>query len=112
MTQRAFLMGYPSARHQQKGVIIVKSGAIICISGKVPEGWTVEDSLKFKETTANFCNVRIVTPGISAFMMNRLWLKLVLDGVTDIDIATAEFTHNRRLQLKPDSVKFYLVGMN
>jgi hypothetical protein len=78
----------------------------------LPNGWTVKDSLRFKETTANFAKVRIVTPGISAFMMNRLWLKMVSDGITDIVIAMAEFTQKRRLRIKPNSLKIHFVGMN
>jgi hypothetical protein len=90
----------------------VKIGAIICIYGSLPTGWTARDSQRFKEETVNFSKVRIVTPGISALMMNRLWLKMFSDGITDIVIAMAEFTHKRRLQFKPNSIKLHFVGMN
>ena len=111
-TQRAFLMGQPSVEHMRKGVSFLKIGAIICIRGNVPAGWTVRDSQRFKESTADFSVVKIVTPGISTFMINHLWLKLVSDGITDIVIAMAEFTQKRRLQLKPDSIRFPVVRMN
>jgi hypothetical protein len=90
----------------------MKSGAIICIYGNVPTGWTVEDELKFKETTANFSKVKIVTPRIMALMMNRLWLQLISDGMTDIVIAVAEFNQKRGLQFKPNSIRFPVVGIN
>lgn len=90
----------------------MKNGAIICICGKVPDGWTVEDSQRFKEATAHYATVKIVTPGTSAFMMNYLWIKLILDGITDIVIAMAEFSQKRRLQFKPNSIRLPVVGMN
>ena len=90
----------------------MKSGAIICICGNVPDGWTVEDELRFKETTANFSKVKIVTPRIMGLMMNRLWLQLISDGMTDIVIVMAEFNQKRRLQFKPNSIKFSVAGIN
>ena len=90
----------------------MKCGAIICICGNVPDGWTVEDDLRFKETTANFSKVKIVTPRIMALMMNRLWLKLISDGMTEIVIAVAEFTQEKGLQFKPNSLRFPVVGIN
>lgn len=90
----------------------MKRGAIICIYGKPPQGWSVEDSIKFKEKTANFSTVRIVTPGMGAFMMNHFWLNLISAGVTDIIIALAEFDQKRELCIKPNSLRFRVVGMN
>ena len=90
----------------------MKCGAIICICGNVPDAWTVEDERRFKEETAGFSKVKIVTPRIMALMLNRLWLKLISDGMTDIVIAMAEFNQKRRLQFKPNSIRFPVVGIN
>jgi hypothetical protein len=90
----------------------LKSGAIICIYGKPPAGWSAKDSLRFKEKTADFAIVRIVTPGTSALMMNHIWLNLISAGVTDIMVAVAKFDQKRKLRIQPDSLRFRVVGMN
>jgi hypothetical protein len=105
-----FLCAILSTAHPIGGIL--KSGAIICICGSVPDAWTAEDSRQFKETTANFSKVRIITPGISAFMMNRLWINLISDGITEVVVAVAEFNQKSGLQIKPNSIRFSVVGMN
>ena len=96
----------------EKEVIHLKEGAIICIDGKTPDKWTEGDEADFRKQLTNFETVQFVTPQAAPFLLQRLWLKMISKGITDLVVAMAKFGKTGKLELSGKRVRLPIVGMS
>ncbi len=90
----------------------MKTGAIICVHGKAPEGWNEVDENDFRKQVSEFDIVRIVPSRINAFQLQWFWLDLISKGMTEVAIWMAEFNSNRRLAFRRQLCRLQIVGLN
>jgi hypothetical protein len=90
----------------------LKKGAIVCISGKVPRTWTEKDEADFRRTLRRYDAVQIIAPRTPLFLLNRIWFKMILGGVTDFVLTRARFRGKGKLEFSGESFRFQAVGIN
>lgn len=97
---------------KHEGRISLKTGAIICISGKPHGKWTAEDEIRFRNLFNEFDYIQITIPQISAFLLHGMWLKLLAKGITELEIINAKFGKGGKLEILSKSCKLPIIGLN
>jgi hypothetical protein len=95
-----------------KGVIDLKKGAIIFIDGTLPENWTKDDEVVFRDQLTKFDTVRFITPQIGSYLLHGIWFNMVSRGITDLVVAMATFSENGQLELSRKGYRLPMIGMS
>ena|GEM_PF-5061991 len=90
----------------------MKTGAIICISGKPKGKWTMADEVRFRNRFKDFDDIQIVIPQISTYLLHSMWLKMLSKGITDLEIINARFEASGKFEVLKKSCRLPMIGLN
>jgi hypothetical protein len=85
---------------------------ILCIEGGVPKPWTSNKEIIFREKLSDFDCVRIITPKILPYHLQKTWLCMLAKGITNILFAMAIFSDSGDLVFTGEKFILPFIGLN
>lgn len=90
----------------------MKKGAVICIEGKAPDTWGIEDEVRFRNQLSKFDDVQIIIPPLIPFILQNIWFRMISKGITDLIITRAVFGKSGKLDLTEKHCRLPMIGMS